>query len=152
MKSFAAALQSLVVTLWVGGMWVAGFVVAPLLFARLSDRELAGIIAGKLFTTIALIGLGCALYLIAYRLARFGASSLKQGFFWVVVAMLILTLVGEFGIQPILASLKEEALPKKVMESVLRDRFMTWHGVASGVFVIQSVFGALLAILLGRGK
>ena len=152
MKSFAAALQSLVVTLWVGGMWVAGFVVAPLLFARLSDRELAGIIAGKLFTTIALIGLACALYLIAYRLIRFGASSLKQGFFWVVVAMLILTLVGEFGIQPILAGLKEEALPKKVMESVLRDRFMTWHGVASGVFVIQSVLGALLAILPGRGK
>jgi MFS family permease len=152
MKSIAAALQSLVVTLWVGGMWVAGFVVAPLLFARLADRELAGIIAGKLFTTIALIGLACALYLVTYRVARFGAGALKQGFFWVVLAMLALTLIGEFGIQPVLAGLKAEALPKKVMESVLRDRFATWHGIASGIFVIQSGLGALLAILLGRGK
>lgn len=152
MKTFGAALQSLVVTLWVGGMWVAGFVVAPLLFARLSDRELAGIIAGKLFTTIALIGVACALSLIIYRVARFGAAALRQGFFWVVLAMLVLTLIGEFGIQPVLAGLKAEALPKKVMESVLRDRFATWHGIASGIFVIQSLLGAVLAVLWGRGK
>ncbi len=66
--------------------------------------------------------------------------------------MLVLTAAGEFGVQPVLAALKEQALPKQVMESVLRDRFATWHGVASGLYVIQSVLGAALVILLGRIK
>lgn len=82
MKSFADALQSIAVTLWVGSLWAVGYIVAPLLFARLPDRALAGMMAGKLFTLVAYVGIGCALYLLLYRLTRFGASALKQGVFW----------------------------------------------------------------------
>ena len=60
MRSFADALQSITVTLWVGGQWAIGFIVAPLLFARLPDRALAGMLAGKLFTIVAFIGIACA--------------------------------------------------------------------------------------------
>ena len=85
MKSFADALQSIAVTLWVGGMWVAGFVVAPMLFSRLADRALAGTLAGRLFTLIAFIGIACAAYLLIYRLMRYGAAGFRQGFFWIVL-------------------------------------------------------------------
>lgn len=152
MRRFADALQSMTATLWVGGMWAIGFIVAPVLFATLPDRALAGLLAGKLFSLIAWTGITCALYLLVYRLARDGAGALRQGLFWIVLLMLVLILAGEFGVQPLLAALKEQALPKQVMESVLRDRFATWHGVASGFYVIQSVLGAALVILLGRGK
>ena len=152
MRTVADALQSIAVTLWVGGMWIVGFVVAPLLFARLPDRVLAGLVAGKLFGFIAFIGIACALYLIVFRLARFGAGSLKQGFLWVAAAMLVLVLAGEFGIQPVMESLREQALPKQVMESVLRDRFTTWHGVASALYVIQSLLGLALVVLHGKGR
>lgn len=152
MRSIADALQSMTATLWVGGLWVIGFVVAPVLFATLPDRALAGLLAGKFFSLIAWIGIACAVYLLIYRLARDGAGALRQGLFWTVLLMLVLTLAGEFGVQPVLAALKEQALPKQVMESVLRDRFATWHGVASGLYVIQSVLGAALVILLGRYK
>ena len=80
---------------------------------------------------IAFIGIACAAYLLIYRLMRFGAAGFRQGFFWVVLLMLVLILVGEFGVQPILESLKAQALPKEVMDSVFRERFATWHGVAS---------------------
>lgn len=152
MRGIADALQSITATLWVGGMWAIGFIVAPVLFATLPDRALAGLLAGKLFSLIAWIGIACAVYLILYRLVRDGGSALRQGLFWIVLLMLVLAVAGEFGVQPVLAALKEQALPKQVMESVLRDRFATWHGVASGLYVIQSVLGAALVILLGRGK
>jgi hypothetical protein len=152
MRSLADALQSIAVTLWVGGMWASGFVVAPLLFSRLGDRALAGFFAGKLFAIIAWIGIACALYLILFRLARFGAGCFRQGFFWVALLMLALLLAGSFGVQAIMESLRAQALPKEVMESVFRDRFMTWHGVASVLYVIQSLLGLVLVVQHGRGR
>lgn len=152
MRGIADALQSMTAALWVGGMWVIGFIVAPVLFSTLPDRTLAGLLAGKLFSLMAWTGIACALYLIVCRLAREGTGALRRGVFWTVLLMLVLTIVGEFGVQPVLAALKEQALPRQVMASVLRDRFATWHGVASGLYVIQSVLGAVLVILLGRDK
>lgn len=66
--------------------------------------------------------------------------------------MLALIFVGEFGVQPVLASLKAQALPREVMASVLRDRFDTWHGVASVLYVIESVLGIVLVVLQGKGR
>lgn len=152
MRSLADALQSIAATLWVGGMWAIGYVVAPVLFSRLGDRALAGLIAGRLFSLISWIGIACAVYLLVFRLVRDGTGAWRQGFFWIVLAMLGLVLVGEFGVQPVMAALRDQALPKQVMESVFRDRFATWHGISSGLYVIQSVLGAALVILLGRGK
>jgi len=60
MRAIADALQAMAITLWIGGMWAIGFIVAPVLFARLGDRMLAGALAGKLFTLIGWIGIGCA--------------------------------------------------------------------------------------------
>ena len=133
-------------------MWAIGYIVAPVLFARLGDPVLAGALTGKLFTLIAWIGVACAVYLLAFRAARHGAACLKQGVVWVVLAMLVLLLAGEFGVHSIMEGLRAQALPREVMESVLRDRFMTWHGVASAIYVFQSVLGILLVVLHGKGK
>lgn len=152
MRGFADALQSLTATLWVGGLWAVGFIVAPVLFSTLPDRAMAGLLAGKFFSLIAWTGMACAIYLLLYRLLRDGAGALRQGVFWLVLLMLGLAMAGEFGVQPVLATLKEQALPKQVMESMLRDRFAIWHGVASGLYVMQCVCGGALAILLGRSK
>lgn len=152
MRNLADALQVLTATLWVGALWAIGFIVAPVLFATLPDRAMAGQLAGKLFSLVAWIGIGCAVYLIIYRFVRFGAGALRQGALWIVLLMLALVLSGEFGVQPMMAALKAQALPGAVMESVWRDRFATWHGVSSGLYVIQSVLGAVLMILLGREK
>ena len=152
MGRFAEALQSIAATLWVGAMWGIGYIVAPVLFSRLGDRALAGLIAGKLFSLIAWVGIACAIYLLLFRMVRYGGGVFRQGVFWIVLLMLALVCAGEFGIQPIMAALKEEALPKQVMESVLRDRFAAWHGVSSVLYIIQSLLGAALVVLLGRSK
>ena len=105
MGRFAEALQSIAATLWVGAMWGIGYIVAPVLFSRLGDRALAGLIAGKLFSLIAWVGIGCAIYLLLFRMVRSGTGVFRQGVFWIALLMLALVCAGEFGIQPIMAAL-----------------------------------------------
>lgn len=150
MRGLADGIHAIALTLWVGGLWAIGLLVAPTLFATVGDRALAGAIAGRLFTLIAWIGIGCAAYLLLFRLTRFGGTAFRQGRFWLILLMFGLILVGEFGVQPVLAALKTQALPAEVMESVFRDRFATWHGVASVLYVIECVLGAWLVWLQGR--
>jgi hypothetical protein len=149
-RRFADALYGVVLTLWVGGLWTVGYLVAPTLFATLDDRQLAGMLAGKLFALIGWVGLGCALYLLLFMLLRTGATVLKRWAFWLVLLMLLLTAVSLFGIQPLMVQLKVEALPREVMESVLRDRFAAWHGVSSILYLLQSLLGLLMVISAGR--
>lgn len=147
MRKIADGLHWVAVTLWVGGLWAVGYIAAPTLFANLPDRGLAGALAGKLFTVIAYVGLVCGAYLLSFRLLRFGGKGLRQIFFWVALLMVALTAVGQFGIQPIMASLKQQALPAQVMDSVLRDRFASWHGISSGLYLVQSLLGLVLVVL-----
>lgn len=144
MKRLPDLLAAWTLTLWVGGLWAIGYLAAPMLFYQLQDRMLAGMLAGKMFTGIAWVGMVCAIWLVLFRFVRYGADALKQAFFWIVVVMLLLTLAGHFGIQPILVQLKEAALPKDVMQSLFRDRFATWHGISSAVYLIQSLLGLFL--------
>ena len=150
MRALADGLHAIALTLWIGGLWAIGLLVAPTLFSTMGDRVFAGSVAGRLFTLIAWIGIGCATYLLLFRLVRFGGSAFRQGCFWLMLLMLTLILVGEFGVQPVLAALKAQALPAEVMESVFRDRFATWHGVASILYVIECVLGAWVVWLQGR--
>ena len=151
-RRLSESLYALAVTLWVGGLWAIGFMAAPALFASLKDRVLAGEVAGNLFGLIAWVGIACAAYLMAYLAVRRGRSVIRSGAFWLVLAMLALTLVGHFGIQPILAQLKAQAWPNSVMESAVRSRFAAWHGVAGGLYVLQSLLGAVLVLLQGRER
>ena len=56
MRRLSEALYLLAITLWVGGMWAIGYLAAPVLFASLGDRQLAGMVAGKLFALIGWVG------------------------------------------------------------------------------------------------
>jgi hypothetical protein len=50
-----------------------------------------------------------------------------------------------------MAQLKADALPREVMESVLRDRFATWHGISSILYLMQSMLGLWLVVWSNRG-
>lgn len=151
MRRLADALYIIAITLWVGGLWAIGYLAAPVLFASLGDRQLAGIVAGKLFALIGWIGLGCAAYLLLFLVLRWGGRFFKSGVFWLVLVMALMTLASQFGIQPLMVQLKADALPREVMESVLRDRFVAWHGISSILYLAQSLLGAWLVVWSSRG-
>jgi hypothetical protein len=147
MNKLPDILAQFAITLWVGGMWAIGYLAAPVLFNALSDKMLAGALAGRMFVWIAYIGMASGVYLVVFRFVRFGGAAFKQGFLWLVVLMLVLTLAGHFGMRPILVALKEQAFPLDVMQSVFKDRFATWHGISSVVYLVQSLLGLFLVML-----
>jgi hypothetical protein len=151
MRKLSESLYFMAITLWVGGMWAIGYMAAPVLFSSLGDRQLAGVIAGKLFALIGWVGLGSAAYLLIFLLSRWGGRFFKSAVFWLVLLMALLVVASQFGIQPLMAQLKADALPRGVMESVLRDRFSTWHGVSSILYLIQSMLGLWLVVWSNRG-
>ena len=152
MRSLASAFYSIVVALWVGGLFAIGYLAAPVLFSQLADRSVAGTVAGAMFSAMAWVGLACGTYLIFFILVGKGWRAFRAGIFWIVLLMLALNVAGHFGVQPLLAQLKADALPRQVMESALRDRFSTWHGVSMVLYLVQSLFGIALVILQERGK
>ena len=152
MSRFFEALYSIAIAAWVGGMLAIGYIAAPVLFAQLADRTMAGNLAGAMFSVIAWVGLVCGTYLGLFILLRKGWRAILSGIFWIVVAMLALTAAGHFGIQPVLAELKSDALPRQVMESAMRDRFAAWHGVSSIVYLVQSLLGLALVLIQENGR
>lgn len=151
MRKLSEAVYFFLITLWVGGLWAIGYMVAPVLFASLGDRQLAGVVAGKLFALIGWIGLASAASLLLIMLSRNGLRAGKNGLFWVVVVMALMTAASLFGVQPLMVQLKADALPREVMESVLRDRFVVWHGVSSILYLLQSLLGLWLVLWSSRG-
>ena len=146
------SLYALLLTLWVGSLWAIGYVAAPTLFSTLADRQMAGDIAGSLFAVSGWLGVACGVYVMIYLLARQEMAALKRAAFWLALLMVALTLVSLFGTQPLMAELKAEALPRQVMESVLKDRFAAWHGIASILYLLQSGLGACLVLVAQTGS
>ncbi|GHT93371.1 hypothetical protein AGMMS49545_12550 [Betaproteobacteria bacterium] len=148
----ADALFQFVLTAWVGMIWTIGYLVAPTLFYTLDDRVLAGEIAGHLFTVSGWTGLMLGGYLLIILLLQRGIKSLRALAFWLTALLLILTAVSLFGIQPFMQHLKDAAAPLDVMQSALRDRFISWHGISSALYLLQSLLalGLLLRIKLDR--
>lgn len=151
MRRLSEALYLLAIALWVGGMWAIGYLAAPVLFASLGDRQLAGVVAGKLFALIGWVGLVCTAWLVVFLAARWGGQVIKRTVFWLVVLMALMTAASQFGIQPLMVQLKLEAMPREVMESVLRDRFAAWHGISSILYLVQSLLGLWLVVWANRG-
>lgn len=153
MDRVARPLYALAAMFWVGALWAIGGIVAPTLFGSLSDRTLAGAIAGRLFTIVAWLGIGCAIWLMLFQIIERGGSALRTAAFWLVFVMFLLTLASHFGIQPIIEHLKEQAFPREVMQSMVRDRFATWHGISSVLYVIECALGGVLIVLeFGRSR
>ncbi len=133
-----------------GGLWAIGYVAVPVLFKGQPDKQLAGMLAGKMFSLVAYIGMASACYRLAYLIAQSGKSAIRQALFWVIAIMLLLDLVGQLGLQPLMADLKAQALPDDVMHSPFAGRFKMLHGIASILYLAQSILGAVLVLKMRR--
>lgn len=133
-------------TLWIGGMWIVGFVVVPVLFKML-ERPLAGNVAGHLFTIMSYIGLVCGSLLLASMLYRHGLGNWMQWRVLALITMLVILVIGQFVLQPMMAELKATGLTGEVAK-----QFGRLHGVSSMLFMINSLAGLALVVFGLSGK
>lgn len=140
--------ERVLLSLWVGGLCAIGYLAVPILFATLDDRMLAGMLAGKMFTAMSFIGLaaGSALLVMAVMTS---ARPLSQWRVRLLLLMLLLVAVGEFLLQPMMAGLKADGL---LEGSEAASRFAMLHGIASILYLINSLSGLALLILYARLK
>lgn len=124
-------------------MWSVGYIVAPTLFAMLDDRSLAGALAGQLFTTMSYLGLVAASVLLSAQLYRAETVWHRNWRVWVLVVMLLVIVIGEFYLQPLMAELKSAGLSEG---SENAKRFGQFHGIASVLFLINSLLGLGLVV------
>jgi len=132
-------LERILLTLWVGSLWVVGFIVAPVLFTELNDRAVAGSVAGVLFTLTSYIGLASGSVLLLLN------AVVRKRINWralVLLGMLSLILVGQFVITPMVVDLRLQGLTDT-------PRFGQLHGVASVLFLLTSLLGLVL-VAAGR--
>jgi len=150
MKNLSHDLATLLITAWVGSLWAVGYLAVPVLFYAQPDKQLAGMLAGQMFSLVAYLGMVCGMYLLIHRFSVSGRESFRHAIFWTVAAMLLISLVLQFGIQTIMSDLKLQALPLDVMHSAFADRFKMLHGISSIIYLIQSLLGMYLVIKTRR--
>ncbi len=138
MVSILPALERVLLTLWIGGLWVSGFIVAPLLFAGLESRAQAGTLAGSLFSIMSYIGLACGILLLGLKGLRRERPAARWPLL-VIVVMLVLVIVGEFVLAPMIAELRGAGL-------VDTPRFGQLHGLAAILFIGNCVLGLVLVV------
>ena len=150
MKNLSHQVASLLVTAWVGGIWSIGYLAVPVLFYAQPDRQLAGMLAGQMFSLTAYLGMLCGTYLLLHTVSISGRSAFRNTLFWVVAIMLFISLAFQFGFQPVMNSLTQQAMPLDVMHSEFADRFKMLHSISSITYLIQSLLGIFLVIKMPR--
>jgi hypothetical protein len=86
-----------IASLWVGSLITVGYLVAPTLFATLTDRQVAGMVAGAIFKAEAYISLVlCVGLLVLANLLVSRGLQTYRAIRWILLAMLICAAAGSF--------------------------------------------------------
>jgi hypothetical protein len=137
--------ERLLLSLWVGALWSIGYLAVPILFASLGDRAVAAVVAGKLFTGVSLIGLGCGSALLSMFWMQCN-KPLQEWRVQLLLMMLLLVVLGEFVLQPQMAAMKAEGL---IEGSGAAARFGIIHGLVSIFYLANAIIGVVLLVVIG---
>jgi len=139
-----AGAERVALTFWVGGLWIAGYVVAPVLFATLDDRQLAGRLAGQVFQLVSYIGLVVGVTLLLSVIVQKGAACLRDNRARIVLLMLALVALMVGVLQPMMQELKLGGI---VTGSEQAAQFGRLHGASSILHLLLSLLGLWLVAI-----
>ena len=143
----AQRLFILIAGVWVGSILAVGYLVAPVIFSTMTDRQVAGMVAGSVFKAEAYLSIiiCIALMVLANLLVTRGLNQYRV-IRLLLLGMLVCTAAASFILIPWLDTLRDQALLEgmPVMLSPSAELFRTLHGVSSVLFLIQSALGIYL--------
>jgi hypothetical protein len=124
---------------WWGSMTTVGFLVVPMLFARLGNPAVAGNLAGQLFSTQTWIALGCGVVLLMYVRSLSGdrIEAAARGAVFLIVTALLLALLQEYVVAP---------------RILARENLRLWHSLGSAMYLGQWVCTGVLLWGMGRRR
>jgi len=143
----AQRLFGLISGLWVGSFMTIGFLVVPILFSSLGDRQVAGMLAANLFKITAYSGVFICItlmllasYLVRQQIPQYRLTR------WILLGMLACTVGAAFILIPWMNSLRDQALylGLSVRETSNAVLFSRLHGISSSLYLTQALLGIAL--------
>jgi hypothetical protein len=129
-------LALLLAAFWWGSLTTIGFLVVPMLFARLGNPAVAGNFAGQLFEAQSWVAIGCGLILLIHFRAkadeRMDGPALTAIF--LILGALLLALLQQYAVAP---------------RFLARENLKLWHAVGSGMYVVQWLCTGVLLWRMG---
>jgi hypothetical protein len=129
--------EALVQTLWVGALWVVGYLVAPALFTHLESTATAGRLAGELFSVVSVLSMICGILLLlalrGHRLPQ-AAGRIRAS---VIVMMMAMIAAGEWLVRPMMEA-------ARMPDGTPGDGFGLLHGISAALYLIASIGGIFL--------
>lgn len=127
----------LLTAFWWGSLSTIGFLVVPMLFARLGNPAVAGNFAGQLFAAQSWIAIVCGLILLIHfrQKADSGFDAATRTAIGLVLAALLLALLQQYVAAP---------------RILARDNLKFWHAVGSGMYLVQWACASVLLWRMGR--
>lgn len=113
---------------WLAMPVVAGYVIAPVLFAHL-EKMTAGNIAGILFHYVSYTGLAAAAGLLFSGCLQRGTRAMR--IFWGIA--LASVLINEFIVTPVIAAHKTQS--ENWLLSLAGGSFALWHGISELIYL-----------------
>jgi hypothetical protein len=139
MPNLLRFLMLLALVVWLGGIVFFGAVMAPALFSTLPKRELAGAVVTKALGGLHWIGIVAAVVFLAASLSqgalRSGAVAWLDWRHLLVVAMLALTLLSQFGISRKMQALRRDMVEIDTVaaDDPRRVQFNRLHRLSTGL-------------------
>ena len=134
--------------IWVGLMAAVGLLVPMTIFSYLTDKQVAGMVAGEIFKNTGFIAIifGMGLLVFANTLVRRELKQFKV-IRWYLLGTIVLSMIGNFIIQPWMVAIRENTLSAgfPVLLSSQAQLFKTLHGISSSIFLVE--LGLLLLVL-----
>lgn len=134
--------------IWLGVILGVGYLVAPTLFASMSDKQMAGSVAGEIFKHTAMFTILMVTGLLIFSHLLFKRSALVKyrSISRLLIFIMFCALLGSFVIQPWMNELKNTALQSgvSVMTSEHGKLFGRLHGVSSILFLLEALLGLLV--------
>ncbi|MFQ5817228.1 MAG: DUF4149 domain-containing protein [Terriglobia bacterium] len=170
MLTLARYLEVMTLGVWLGGMVVFSFIVAPALFQVLGSRQVAGEVVTMVLNRLYALSYICgALYLLGVLLEQYGRGGIGHGLsgvptgVWLevglVAVLLLATFYSHYFLAQRMAGLREQmkslfgSIDQTAHEHPLRVAFNRYHRVSVGLLsgTLAGVL-VLLGLLLRRWR
>lgn len=148
-------MYTLVLSLWVGGIFLFTFVVTPVIF-KSYGKDMAGDIVGKLFPSyflfsVVISALSLILFLSSFQDRAASGHTLSL---FLLVAAVLLSLYASVRLHPQIKSVKQEIASFETVspEDPLRKKFRSLHAQSAVLNLLMLADGVALLVISSRLK
>ncbi len=138
--------SKIAMTFWLGGTWMAGIVIFPVLFKTL-DQITASELVSQILNIQSYIGIICLIIAFVEVIVNHRLALLATKRFWCILSMFSILVVEYFAIFPMIYTLREKiSSVAQQLVSLQNNAFDFWHSFSAILFILTCFLGMLYLI------